>query len=108
MNLRLSSRRWWWLGVICGLGLLSAAQGGTFTDADWIRLNRSIPGADNWVRAAVADDNGDLYFGGNFIVAGSVIANRVAKWDGSTWKPLGSGVNGNIRALAVSGTSMYA
>ena len=31
----------------------------------------------------------------------------VVQWDGSDWKPLGSGVNGPIRAFATTGTNVY-
>jgi len=55
----------------------------------------------------------DLYAGGGFITAGGMSANNVAKWDGHTWSALGSGLGGgayyaNVRALAVSGTNLYA
>jgi len=41
-----------------------------------------------------------LYVGGAFTTAGSFAANRIAKWDGSAWLPLGAGVGGGIvRAL---------
>ncbi|HPK98866.1 MAG TPA: hypothetical protein PLZ39_13415, partial [Verrucomicrobiota bacterium] len=80
----------------------------TFSDANWIVINPSIPGADNAVFAAVVDGSGSLYIGGNFTVAGGVVANRIAKWDGSSWSALGSGMNGDVSALAVSGTNLYA
>src|SRR5262245_55045382 len=46
-----------------------------------------------------------LVVGGTFRVAGGVIANNVAAWDGSAWQPLGSGMSGGfptqVLALAV-------
>ena len=44
---------------------------------------------------AVFDDGGGpaLYAGGDFTTAGGVAANRIAKWDGSSWSALGSGMN---------------
>lgn len=42
-----------------------------------------------------------LYAGGTFTAAGGTQLNRVARWDGSTWQPLGAGMNGNVRALCV-------
>ena len=50
----------------------------------------------------------DLYAAGDFRIAGGLLWNRIAKWDGSTWSALGSGMNNTVRALAVSGTEMYA
>ena len=42
-----------------------------------------------------------LYAGGSFTNAGGVSANRVARWDGSSWSALGSGVNAIVSALCV-------
>ncbi len=41
-----------------------------------------------------------LYAGGNFAVISGVAANRVAKWNGTTWAPLGLGVGSSVYALA--------
>ena len=86
----------------------------TFSDANWSSMG-GFAGADGLVSAAVVDGSGNLYIGGNFNVAGDVIANRVAKWDGSSWSALGSGISGGIgegyaqvSALAVSGSDLYA
>ena len=49
-----------------------------------------------------------LYAGGNFTTAGGVAANYIAKWDGSSWSALGSGMNERVIALAVSGSTVYA
>lgn len=35
-------------------------------------------------------------------------ADNIAKWDGSTWSPLGSGLNDQVNALAISGDDLYA
>jgi hypothetical protein len=44
--------------------------------------------------------NGDLVAGGAFTTAGGVSANRIARWNGSSWAPLGSGA-AEVLALAV-------
>jgi hypothetical protein len=49
----------------------------------------------------------DLYAGGYFTTAGGAPANRIAKWNGTTWSALGSGMNGPVRALALIGTDLY-
>lgn len=62
-----------------------------------------------FVFAVAVDGNGNLYAGGWFYTAGGVPANHIAKWDGSAWSPLGSGMNGMIYALAVDGSGhLYA
>ncbi len=42
-----------------------------------------------------ADSNTELYAGGNFTSAGNVAANDIAKWDGSSWTTLGTGMVGD-------------
>ena len=36
-------------------------------------------------------------------VAGGLPANRIAKWDGTTWSALGSGMDGSVAAFAAFG-----
>jgi hypothetical protein len=50
---------------------------------------------------------GDLYAGGNFTTAGGSAAYGIAKWDGTSWSALSSGVGGPVAALAVSGSDLY-
>ncbi len=66
-----------------------------------------LPGTNGIVRATVVAPNGDIYIGGSFTAVGSVVANRVARWDGTTWSALGAGVNNTVRALAISGADVY-
>ena len=51
---------------------------------------------DNEVLALAVSANGDLYAGGQFNMAGGVSASRIAKWNGSAWSALGSGVLGAL------------
>ncbi|MBL9078953.1 MAG: hypothetical protein JNL08_15720 [Planctomycetes bacterium] len=46
--------------------------------------------------------NGDLLVGGDFLSAGGVPCNRIARWNGTTWQALGTGVDGSVRAVAVT------
>ena len=48
------------------------------------------------VLALAVDGAGNLYAGGGFTSAGGVAANDIAKWDGSAWSALGSGMNGDV------------
>jgi hypothetical protein len=59
---------------------------------------------------ALAVSGTDLYVGGWFDNAGGVPANCIAKWDGSAWSALGSGISGGsantataVNVLAVDG-----
>lgn len=40
-----------------------------------------------------------LYAGGDFTLAGGVAAHGVAKWDGSTWSPVGGGLDRSVNDL---------
>src|SRR5207249_8096283 len=58
---------------------------------------------------ALAVSGSDVYAGGYFTTAGGSAANNIAKWNGSTWTALDSGVGfGFVSALAVSGSVLYA
>jgi len=56
---------------------------------------------------ALAVSGSSLYAGGDFTRAGNSPANYIARWDGTTWSPLGSGMNNHVYALAVSGSALY-
>ena len=63
----------------------------------WLPTFDAQPGLGGSVRALAVFDDGTgpaLYVGGWFSTAGSVTANKIARWDGSTWSALGSGVSG--------------
>jgi hypothetical protein len=74
-----------------------------------------LAGASGPVRATAAFDDGSgpaLFAGGTFQHAGGLPANRVARWNGVAWTPLGSGLGGTVRALAAyddgTGLALYA
>ena len=57
------------------------------------------------------DTRGNLYAAGEFLTAGGVRANGIAKWDSATssWIALGTGVDGTVYALAVDASgNLYA
>ncbi len=84
--------------------------------ASWTSLGSLAGGATVDVRALLPFDDGSgpaLYAGGTFTSVDDVSANRVARWDGASWSPLGSGMgNGSVSALAVfddgTGPALYA
>ena len=83
--------------------------------SSWIPTFGVQPGTNSDVLAFAVYDDGNgpaLYAGGAFTAANGVAANRIARWDGSSWTALGSGLNGFVRALTVyddgSGPALYA
>ncbi len=67
-------------------------------------------GMNNIVKALAVDSqtigcttsgNPCLYAGGDFTTAGGSAANYIAKWNGSSWSALGSGMNGQVSALVM-------
>jgi hypothetical protein len=58
------------------------------------------------IARAVSGTN--VFVGGGFTTAGGTSASYVAQWNGSSWSPLGSGMNGGVIALAASGANLYA
>ncbi|MEM1083746.1 MAG: choice-of-anchor D domain-containing protein [Verrucomicrobiota bacterium] len=95
--------------IIVLLSLLSQKSTAQFTDeANWFPLGGD-PGFDDIVRCMVVDNTNDLlYAGGRFTSVESIVADRVAVWDGLFWSPLGLGMNNDVQCLAVDGFNVYA
>ncbi|SDY68491.1 Ig-like domain-containing protein [Hymenobacter psychrophilus] len=59
--------------------------------------------------ALAVDGRGNVYAGGLFSRAGGTSANRVARWNGTSWSTLGTGMNSAVNSLAVDGSgNVYA
>ena len=84
----------------------------TFSDADWVSLNPGVAGTNGTVSAIVTDASNNLYIGGTFTLVGSVLANNIAKWDGTEWTALGAGstngANNSVAKMVASGNDIYA
>jgi hypothetical protein len=78
--------------------------------------NFGVPGASARVRAMVVFDDGSgpaLYAAGDFTSIGGTGASGIARWNGSSWSALGSGLTGgSVNALVVhddgTGPKLYA
>jgi trimeric autotransporter adhesin len=83
----------------------SATNIARFDGANWSALGTEL----NATVSALAVGDGGLYAGGSFTSSGAQTLNRIARWNGSAWAPLGDGFeSGSVSALAVSGTVVYA
>lgn len=109
-----------------GPGVAVLIAGGTFTSAggvpaesvakwngrEWEPLGFGITGGigtgDRVQSLKVFDDDGDgprppaLYAGGNFTHAGQMPAAAIARWDGTSWTPLGAGISGGTQPAVAS------
>jgi hypothetical protein len=104
-------------GYFSQVGSVTASNIARWDGTNWFPLGDGLSGATNGVATPNAScmavaPNGDLIVGGNFRYAGGVEANNVARWDGSAWHALGSGVyNGGyymaVNAVAALDTNIY-
>jgi hypothetical protein len=76
------------------------------SDGTWSALGTGI--GDGMVNSLSVSDSGDLYAGGSFSTMGGVAAGRVAKWNGSAWSALGTGVNSVVYVVHAAGGNVYA
>ncbi len=65
-------------------------------------------GAANNIIWALSVYNGDLIAAGQFTSINGVPAARIARWNGSTWQPLGTGMNSQVLALEVLNNELIA
>jgi len=77
--------------------------------------NGSLAGVNGAVNALLTFDDGGgnaLFAGGTFTLGNGVSMNRIGRWNGTNWAPLGSGTNGLVDALVVhddgTGSALYA
>jgi hypothetical protein len=107
-------------GTLYAGGYFSQAGGSAanyiarWNGSTWSALGSGVSGGAPYGPAvnALAVSGGTLYAGGYFTNAGGSAANNIARWNGSTWSALGSGIGGpygpGVNALAVSGGTLLA
>lgn len=83
---------------------LRPVRGITYWDGEkWNALGPVVNlGGSGSIQDLAVAPNGDLYATGNFTSIGGVAAAGVAKWDGSTWSALGTGINALGQCIAVA------
>jgi trimeric autotransporter adhesin len=90
-----------------GLGVVEAQNIARWDGLNWSALGTGLGWVGNeTARALTAFDDGSgsgpqLYAGGNFPKAGGQVAGAVARWDGSQWSGLGTGLDGPVGDVAV-------
>lgn len=107
-------------GYFAAAGDVAAHNIAKWDGAVWSAPGTASSGFDDSLKAlAVFDDGSEdgpaLHAGGRFVVAGEVRAERIAKFDGKAWSPLGEGLTPvSVNTLVVfddqtgSGEALYA
>jgi hypothetical protein len=70
------------------------------TSSTWSAIVFGTSSTNIEVRALLALENGDVLAGGTFSHAGATRVNRIARWNGTAWSPLGSGLDVPINSIA--------
>jgi hypothetical protein len=89
-------------GFFTTAGGVSANRIARWNGSSWTALGSGVnEGTVTSIIALAVLPNGNLVAGGDFTTAGGVTANNIARWNGSSWAPLGSGMNSRgVYALA--------
>jgi hypothetical protein len=71
--------------------------------SDWGPLGSGVSDGQGYIPTVYATTvyDGNLIAGGRFTQAGGVSTSNIARWDGTSWTPLGSGMNGWVEAFTV-------
>jgi hypothetical protein len=80
-------------GTFTTAGGVGASRIARWDGTNWSPLGAGVSGGAiaTAVNALTTLPNGDLAAGGTFLNAGGVTANYIARWDGSSWSPIGTG-----------------
>jgi hypothetical protein len=101
-------------GTFTSTGTVAASRLAKWDGAHWSAVAGAPSGSGGLVSLVVLDDGSGpaLYGGGSFARIGGISASRIARWDGSTWRGFGSGMNQPVYAFALfddgSGLALYA
>ncbi len=82
----------------------------TLSDVNWVGIGSCLADIGiGSIYAVACDLSGNLYVGGSFTIAGDVAVNNIARWNGSRWNALGSGLSDSVQVLACdSSGNLYA
>jgi len=92
--------------ALCLAGHVTPAQaqpcGGQWLPGDGASdMNGTVYATTMWDPDGAGPQPAVLVAGGTFTTAGGVNASRIARWNGTAWSPLGTGMNSSVEALAV-------
>ncbi len=74
---------------------------------EWHALGSGVTGPDHPTVYGVEIVGNDVYVGGAFDTAGGVSASNIARWNGTTWAALGSGISNYVYEINVNDIDVY-
>ena len=87
------------LAFLIPVASAQSPDAGTWENASFGPEGPAVGGS--LVSAMVAAPNGDVFASGYFSTIGGVLANQIARWDGTQWHALGDGLTFYTSSLAV-------
>ena len=93
-------------GNFTSMGGVTAVGIARWDGHTWASVGGGIQDVDRFPEAMAVFDDGHgpaLYVGGYFTSAGGVPANSLARWDGTSWSAVGSGLEAGSLVLALAG-----
>ena len=97
-------------GFMTEAGATSVNNIAMWDGTNWFALDSGVTGESGWASVnALASYNGELYVGGSFDTVNGMPINCIAKWNGTAWSPVGSGIdaNGSVDAMTVYNNALY-
>lgn len=96
-------------GLFDHAGGVPAHNVARWNGVDWAPLGGGVDGTTfhRHVTTLVIH-NGALHAGGSFTLAGGLPAGRAARWDGTAWTSLGTGLDDTVNSLATYGGRLVA
>ncbi|HEY1786744.1 MAG TPA: hypothetical protein VGJ73_01245, partial [Verrucomicrobiae bacterium] len=109
-SIKIAGTNFFAAGLFTSIGTTSANCVAQWTGQTWKPLSSGLSGGTSFVTEALAleYDGTYLYAGGNFTKAGSGSAINIARWDGSSWSAMGSGLPGQVLAICSLNGYLYA
>jgi len=96
------------VGSFTDMGSVPAKRIAMWDGNNWNTIGNGVnEGLDGTAYAITVDDDGILYVGGEFSMAGTINSKNIASWDGSSWSSLTTGTNARVSALTSDDNTLY-
>lgn len=83
---------------------------GGYNSSSWFPFSSGVgfPGGNSFETQPIVEHNGKMIVGGFFTTAGTIPANSIAEWDGTTWQAMGTGIDAYVGSLISYNGDLYA